>query len=101
MVEYSKFENLDTNFSELLSEIYTFSFKKFHLKVSSEKWRPFCLGLNVLIAVEGRVWQINYIPHKTTNGSCNDRIALKIVRHLSSPAAYMPFKLNFVLTGIS
>ena len=39
---------LGTNFSEVLIEIYTFSFKKMHLKMSSGKWRPFCLGLNVL-----------------------------------------------------
>ena len=38
-----------TNFSEILSEIITFSFKKVRLKVSSAKWRPFCLGLNVLM----------------------------------------------------
>ena len=37
-----------TNFSEILIEILTFSFKKMCLKVSSAKWRPFCLGLNVL-----------------------------------------------------
>ena len=37
-----------TNFSEILSEIHAFSFKKMHLKMSSAKWRPFCLGLNVL-----------------------------------------------------
>ena len=37
------------NFSEILSEIHTFSFKKMHLKMSSGKWRPFCLCLNVLI----------------------------------------------------
>ena len=42
---------LGTNFSEILIEIYTFSFKKINLKVSSGKWRPSCLGLNVLIAV--------------------------------------------------
>ena len=30
-------------------EIDTFSFKKMHLKMSSAKWQPFCLGLNVLI----------------------------------------------------
>ena len=30
------------------SEIHTFSFKKMHLKLSSGKWRPSCLGLNVL-----------------------------------------------------
>ena len=40
---------LGTNFSEIWSEIHTFSFKKMHLKTSSAKWRPFCLGLNVLI----------------------------------------------------
>ena len=38
-----------TNFSEILIGILTFSFKKMHLKMSSAKWRPFCLGLNVLI----------------------------------------------------
>ena len=38
---------LGTNFSEILSEFHTFSFKKMHLKMSSAKWRPFCLGLNV------------------------------------------------------
>ena len=41
---------LGTNFSEILIEILTFSFKKMRLKVSSEKRRPFCLGLNVIIA---------------------------------------------------
>ena len=39
---------LGTNFSDFLIEILTFSFKKMCLKVSSAKWRPFCLGLNVL-----------------------------------------------------
>ena len=37
-----------TNFSEILIGIQAFSFKKKHLKMSSAKWRPFCLGLNVL-----------------------------------------------------
>ena len=39
---------LVTNFSNMLIEIHTFSFKKIHLKMSSGKWRPFCLVLNVL-----------------------------------------------------
>ena len=39
---------LGTNFSEILIEIRIFSFKKMDLKVSSAKWRPFCLGLNEL-----------------------------------------------------
>ena len=37
-----------TNFSEILFKILTFSFPKMQLKMSSGKWRPFCLGLNVL-----------------------------------------------------
>ena len=40
---------LETNFSEIFIEIYIFSFKKRHLKMSSGKCRPFCLGLNVII----------------------------------------------------
>ena len=39
---------LGTNFSEISIKIQTFSFTKMCLKVSSAKWRPFCLGLNVL-----------------------------------------------------
>ena len=39
---------LGTNFSEIIIKILTFSFKKMHLKMSSAKWRPFCLGLNEL-----------------------------------------------------
>ena len=41
---------LGTNFSKILIEMNTFSFKKMHLKLSSAKWQPFCLGLNVLRA---------------------------------------------------
>ena len=40
-------EPLRTNFSEIFIEIHTFSFKEMHLKISSGKWRPFCLGLNM------------------------------------------------------
>ena len=42
---------LGTNFSEILIGIQTLSFKKMHLKMSSAKWRPCCLGLNVLTSV--------------------------------------------------
>ena len=37
-----------TNFSDIFIEIHTFSYVKMHLKLSSAKWQPFCLGLNVL-----------------------------------------------------
>ena len=37
---------IGTNFNEILIEINIISFKEIHLKMSSGKWRPFCLGLN-------------------------------------------------------
>ena len=42
---------LGTNCSEIstLIQIHTSSFRKIHLKMSSGKWRLFCLGFNVLI----------------------------------------------------
>ena len=39
---------LGTNYSEILIRIQAFSYKKMHLNMSSDKWRPFCLGLNGL-----------------------------------------------------
>ena len=51
---------LGTNFSEILSEICALSFKKLELKMSSAKWRRFCLGLNVLIAVNIRGMMLEY-----------------------------------------
>ena len=36
---------LGTNFSKIQIRIQTFSYKKMHLKMSSVKWHPFCLGL--------------------------------------------------------
>ena len=41
-------EPVETNFSEILIEIHTFSCKKMHLKMSSGVWQTFYLGLNVL-----------------------------------------------------
>ena len=51
--------SLATSFSEILN--HTFSFKKMHLKLSPAKWRPFCLGLNVL--------RLPVIEKKCTAGS--------------------------------
>ena len=42
---------LGTNFNEILIKFHIFSFNKMHLKMSSGKWRPSCLGLNVLNAL--------------------------------------------------
>ena len=63
-----------TNFSEILIGIHTFSFKKIHLKMSSAKWSPFCLGLNVLsITVTGSTdgnclrWNLLHTAHSTVD----------------------------------
>ena len=51
---------LGTNFNEILIEIHTFSFKKMRLKMSSAKWRSFCLGLSVLITGSGPLLTKSY-----------------------------------------
>ena len=56
-----------TNFSEILIEILIFSFKKMQLKMSFAKWRPFCLGLNVLN--QGSTWA-GAEAGRTRNGYC-------------------------------
>ena len=38
-------------FSEILIEMYTFLLKKMHFKMSSGKWRPFCLGFRDILAI--------------------------------------------------
>ena len=58
-------EPLGTNFTEILHGIQTLSFKKMYLKMSSAKWRPFCLGLNVLNKQDGAMtWErfLHYWP---------------------------------------
>ena len=48
---------LGPNFNEMLIAILTFSFMKMRLKVSSAKWHPFCLGLNVLtLHIKSSAW---------------------------------------------
>ena len=39
---------LVAKFSEILIKIQNFSFTKMHLKISSQKWRPFCPGAETL-----------------------------------------------------
>ena len=59
---------LGTNFSENLIKLLTFAFTKMRLKVSSAKWRPFCLGLSVLIkAVDVGTW-VNWCIKTHENG---------------------------------
>ena len=48
MLEYCYLDSLSTNFSQILIKIHPISFKKMHVKLSSAKWQPFCLGFNAL-----------------------------------------------------
>ena len=56
---------LGTNFSEILTGILTFSFKKMRLKVSSADRWPFCIGFNVLRVIHqtgrGCVFQLKSV----------------------------------------
>ena len=54
-----------TNFSENLIGIQTFLFKKMPLKISSAKWRPFSLGLNVW-----RMFFVHWYHHYNTSDYC-------------------------------
>ena len=65
-----------TNFNEILIGIQTFSFKKMHLKMAFAKWRPFCLGLNVLMYYFYPTRQ--YLCGKKTFFLCASHILLMI-----------------------
>ena len=72
---------LGTNFSEILSKIHTFSFKKMHFKTSSAKWRPFCFGLNVLrrlFDIQCSAY-INHFLHARFISSLNITVTLTVL----------------------
>ena len=54
-----------TYFSENLIKTQQFSLKKMHMQISSVKWRPSCLGLNVLRSVNR---EINPVLHMSLGG---------------------------------
>ena len=55
--------------SEIFIEIYTFSFKKMHLKMSP-KWRPFCLGLNVWYLTSLKQWSEHGVVDSISHFLC-------------------------------
>ena len=77
-------EPLGTNFSEIFIEIHTFSFKKMHLKMSSTKWRPFCLCLNEL--THGLV--TSYEWHHRSCSALVHVIACLPVQHIQPQATH-------------
>ena len=56
---------LGTNFSEFMIGSHTLSFKKMHLKISSTKWHPFGLILNVLITFPHRMISFQMATQKS------------------------------------
>ena len=72
---------LGTYFSEILTGIQTFSFKKMHLKMSSAKWCSFCLGLNVLSENGFKPDGTNYLNNVELLSMVSCRILLKAITH--------------------
>ena len=85
------FRTLGTNFSEILSEIHAFWFRKMHLKMSSANWRPFCLGLNVLNHMDKLCRYLTTSKHDKSNLSLyfwkNNPCCTKIKIHVYLYAA--------------
>ena len=54
-------EPLGTNVSEISIGVHTFSFKKMYLNMSSVKWHPFCLGLNVITMIVAQLFETSCI----------------------------------------
>ena len=70
---------LGTDFSENSIEILTFSFTKMRLKVSSAKWRPFCLGLNVLTMSQ------HWFSSQVGDEQSQTIIRTDVARHIHAP----------------
>ena len=79
---------LGTNFIEILGEIQTISFKTMRLKMSSAKWRPLCLGLNVFwLNFWYYVWYLLITGvHKTFEVSFEFICQLNKINHSSQSA---------------
>ena len=60
---------LGTNYSEILIEIHTFSFKKMHLKMSSAKRRPFLVLANWLLVLLSQSWSCGFNPRLVLDNS--------------------------------
>ena len=70
-----------TNFNDILIGIHTFSFKKISLKMSSVKWRPFCLGLNVLNQLQ-TLWD-RWLGDTCSWHRCRDGVGLNLTIQLT------------------
>ena len=91
---------LGINFSEILIGIQTFLFKKLDLQMSSAKYRPSCLGLNVLSGC----LEMMAVMHSTATCTQYLLIAadlchrnIQSIAFLSLPKAISVFIIIFIL----
>ena len=74
--------SIETKFSDILIKIHTYSFKKIQLKMSSGKFRPFCLSLNVWMILALCPWSTSHSLKKWLLYICiNKQVELKSVLH--------------------
>ena len=87
---------LGANFSEIFSKIRAFSFKIMDLKMSSVKWRWFCLGLNVLKCI---IWYIIIYTwlYYSNQRVCNWRATTNTCRYYEINRTDQRFSFNPVL----
>ena len=71
---------LGTNFSEIWTQIQNFLLMKKHLKMSSAKWRPFCLSFNDL--KRSQFWMIHWFHTHYHNYNLHMRLnVIELVPH--------------------
>ena len=80
---------LGTNFNEISIKIQTFPFKKMILKTSPAKWRPFCLGFNVLKCPKSHFWFTHTHTHISEHWCQWSNLARSYVR-----TVYAKFQLD-------
>ena len=103
-----------TYLNEIVFKIWKFSFKAMHLKMSSAKWCPFRLGLNVLNKGANRVTSHNLNPlSEALSGmhppianalglrlSCINPLVWSLNNQLSSQSRLLERKLSCFATGL-
>ena len=78
---------LGTISSEMLIEIDAFSFKKTHLKMSSGKWRPSCLGINVFWCFVN-VW-VGYLAYLSSHPYLIQSSRKLVVKHIQQASSVL------------
>ena len=87
---------LGINFSEILIGIQTFSLRKMHLTMSSAKWRPFCLGLNVLTRLFTTISHSSELLYITINHKLAVASQWIITNHLSIQSRWTKYSVYII-----